>query len=69
MNQAVKTGSGYATAIDHLYHGSRGISFDGSAGYDCDKDGIADANCFNNTTGNKKLAGVYDISASSSYAH
>lgn len=53
-------------AIDHIYHGSRSVSLEGNAGFDCDNDGKADQTCFKNTPDAVQLAGNYDISVSSS---
>lgn len=76
--QPYMANEGYAVvAIDHVFHGTRGISLDGSAGYDCDGDsdgdGVieADSGCFKNSShvnGGKaaQLKGEYDISVSSS---
>lgn len=67
-HSATRSGSdGYAAiAIDHVYHGTRSLSFDGSAGYDCDADGKADSNCFSSTKGSELLPDAYDFSVSSS---
>ncbi len=59
-------GVGYGVvAIDHIYHGTRSLSFDGSFGFDCNKDGSADDGCFADSKGAERV-GIYDISVSSS---
>lgn len=60
-------GVGYAVvAVDHIYHGTRSLSLDGSTGFDCNGDSIADSGCFAGSDGAIEMKGVYDISVSSS---
>ena len=58
---------GYAiVAIDHYLHGTRSISFDNSAGFDCNGDGLADAGCFRDSAQAVPLNSDYDVSVSAS---
>ena len=56
---------GYAVvAIDHHLHGTRSISFDNSAGFDCNGDNVADKWCFRHSDQAVQLKGDYDLSVS-----
>ena len=58
---------GYAiVAIDHYLHGTRSISFDNSAGFDCNGDGLADAGCFRDSDQAVPLNSDYDLSVTAS---
>ena len=58
---------GYAiVAIDHYLHGTRSISFDNSAGFDCTGDNIADEGCFRDSDQAVQLNSDYDLSVTAS---
>ena len=58
-----RNADGYAVvAIDHYLHGTRSISFDNSAGFDCNGDNVADEWCFRHSDKAVQLHGDYDFS-------
>ena len=58
---------GYAiVAIDHYLHGTRSISFDNRAGFDCNGDHLADAGCFRDSAQAVPLNSDYDLSVTAS---